>query len=278
MAQGVNTRPAEHAGKFNLAYGLLALVLGAAIATFVILATRGSGSGGSTPVAAGAASGWSTFRPQSLSGIAHHVEVRYRDAGHHQLVLAKASSPPEVLETPLTPTSTPNPAPAILPITGIALPAQPGQASPVVPGWTLLPAASSVEYQLCGLGPGCAIAGQGTSATGTSQFDMLRRQALEMTLYTLEYAPADSVVVLLPPLPGVSQHIAYFFQRSDLQAQLSQPLTAILPDADRASAAPLTPAQERAVDAVTRDHAFAYQYRPLLDGTFMITLQGLTGA
>jgi hypothetical protein len=277
VAQDVSTRPTDHTGKFNLAYGLLALVLGAAITTFVILATRGSGSADSTPGAAGS-SDWSTFRPQSLSGIAHHVELRYRDAGGRQLVLAKASSPPEVLETPLTPTSTANPAPAILPITGIALPARPGQESPVLPGWTLLPTSSSVEYQLCGLGPTCAIAGQGTSAAGTSQLDMLGRQALEMTLYTLEYAPADSVVVLLPPLPGISQHIAYFYQRSDLRAQLARPLTATLPDADRATAKSLTPAQVRAIDAITRDHAFAYQYRPLLDGTFMITLQGITGA
>src|SRR5262249_49182359 len=58
-------------------------------------------------------------------------------------------------------------------------------------------AAGTVMYTLCGLGTACSIAeGKPTVARG----QLLRREALELALYTFHYVDgANSALVLLPP-------------------------------------------------------------------------------
>ncbi len=102
---------------------------------------------------------------------------------------------------------------------------------------------NSVLYTLCGLGPHCSIA---TGKPSTARMLLLRREALELALYTFKYVDGtDNVVVLMPPRPGErnitlstgkstiaeNQGTALLFQRKDYEAQLSQPLTATLPEA-----------------------------------------------
>jgi hypothetical protein len=74
---------------------------------------------------------------------------------------------------------------------------------------------------------------------------LLRREALELALYTFKYVDGtDNVVVLMPPRPGErnitlstgksttagNQGTALLFQRKDYEAQLSQPLASTLPE------------------------------------------------
>lgn len=60
---------------------------------------------------------------------------------------------------------------------------------------------------------------------------MIRREALELALYTLKYAdPIDNVLVFVPPGPKEKRLTStLFFQRSDLSSSLSKPLRKTLP-------------------------------------------------
>ena len=54
----------------------------------------------------------------------------------------------------------------------------------------------SVMYVLCGTGENCAIDEGEPSA---DRYRLLRREALELALYSFKYTDADSVIALLPP-------------------------------------------------------------------------------
>jgi hypothetical protein len=82
-----------------------------------------------------------------------------------------------------------------------------------------------VLYQLCGLTPTCAIDhGKATVERGY----LMRREALELALYSFRYLDVKQVVVLIPPLPGKVQTVALYFRRDDVRAELSRPLTSSL--------------------------------------------------
>jgi hypothetical protein len=86
----------------------------------------------------------------------------------------------------------------------------------------------TVMYQLCGLGPRCAIA---KGRPSTERFLLLRREALELALYSFHYLDGiKNVVALLPPAPGEKPQNAMFFRKGDLAPALGQPLRATLPD------------------------------------------------
>ena len=79
MAEAVTRRP-RYGGRFGLAYFVLAVVVGAAVGTTIVLAGR-SGSDGKQA--------WSRWRPTGDDAartlqIAQHVSRRYRLAGGEQ--------------------------------------------------------------------------------------------------------------------------------------------------------------------------------------------------
>ena len=93
---------------------------------------------------------------------------------------------------------------------------------------TMFPGRTSVVYRLCGAGPGCTVApGQPSNQRHT----VLRREGLELALYTLHYSDADEVIVYLPPRAGAAPGTrgqALFFQRPGLTAPLRIPLDSTL--------------------------------------------------
>ncbi|HEX2015583.1 MAG TPA: hypothetical protein VGN69_02730, partial [Solirubrobacteraceae bacterium] len=95
-----------------------------------------------------------------------------------------------------------------------------------------------VLYRLCGLGPKCAI-DQGKAST--QRHLLLRREAVELALYSFRYiSDVNQVVVFLPPRAGQDPSQAVFFRPGDVASELSQPL--------RDSLAPAAPS----VTGVTR--------------------------
>jgi hypothetical protein len=85
----------------------------------------------------------------------------------------------------------------------------------------------SVLYVLCGLGPRCAI---NKGKPSVARFLLLRREALELALYSFRYLKGvDNVVALLPPAPGSKPENALFFQRGGLEPALDRPLGQTLP-------------------------------------------------
>ena len=103
---------------------------------------------------------------------------------------------------------------------------------------------TTAVYSLCGLGPSCAIA---TGVPSLARELLLRREALQLALYTFRYISGiDNVVALLPPARPAQQltkkppsasssnatvDIAVAFQRNALKPFLSRPLVDTLPEA-----------------------------------------------
>ncbi len=154
---------------------------------------------------------WSAWRP-SASGdgaadqIAARIGSRYRGSRGGQLVRVEGG-PLEVAGLPLR----------------VAL-REPGGA----PGTVSVLAGETVLYRLCGSGPDCAISG------GKPSFDrhlLLRREALELALYSLRYVDGvGQVVVFMPPRLGDQPSQALLFRRSAIGAELRKPLEATLVD------------------------------------------------
>jgi hypothetical protein len=122
----------------------------------------------------------------------------------------------------------------------------------------------SVMYVLCGAGKSCKITeGKASVSRGT----VLRREALELALYTLKYTdPIDNVVVFVPPGPKEKKlSKALFFRRQDLSAQLDEPLKRTLPQSRPPLPGRIDPAEKTTVDTLTAERL--YQYLGLANAT-----------
>ena len=215
--------------RFQLLFGvLLGVGMAAIVATVVVLA------GGRKPPDQAAAN-WANWRPSSSDGlqavnqIAEHVGQRYTLPSGNQLVGVRGGS----LEL------------AGLPVT-IAL-----QES----GNVKILDEKGVLFNLCGLGQNCAIK-EGKPTVARSL--VLRREALELSLYTFRYIKnVNQVVVILPPRKGQKPGFAMFFRRGDVGASLDRPLAATLPGTP-----PVPPdvpkAQQAFIDRLTSANLFAF--------------------
>jgi hypothetical protein len=81
-------------------------------------------------------------------------------------------------------------------------------------------------YRLCGLGPDCAIS---SGKASTQRHLLLRREALELALYSFRYLDdVHQIVVFMPPRLGQKPNQALFFREGDVAQELDRPLTASL--------------------------------------------------
>jgi hypothetical protein len=149
---------------------------------------------------------------------------------------------------------------------------------------------SSAVYNLCGLGSSCAI---NAGVASNARLLLLRREALELALYTLKYINGiQNVVAILPPgrttataqltskppLPGKTAasstvELAVVFQRAGLQRYLSRPLNQTLPEqlppaVDQMPSAP----EAELVSVLTGEALFQQQLIQAQDGSNVIVL------
>ena len=234
--------------RFQLLFGvLLGVAMAAIVATVVVVA---GGRKGPDP---GAAS-WASWRPTASDGlaavnqIADHVGQRYTLPSGNQLVGVRGGS----LEL------------AGLPVT-IALQEQ---------GSVKILDDKGVLFNLCGLGPNCAIK-EGKPTVARSL--VLRREALELALYTFRYiSNVDQVVVILPPRKGQKPTYAMFFRRGDVSASLDRPLAATLPG--NPPVPPKVPkAQQLFIDRLTSGNLFAFTPQEGGDAHVYLVLSPPTG-
>jgi hypothetical protein len=217
--------PAPHAPRFQFLLGALGAA-GAAIALSLALAP--------TPKAGPP---WSLWKPSGdvdpAVQIAEHVAPQYALSHGHPLV--SVSGGPQAIggQPVVVALRSSGSSPAALPENGVL-------------------------YQLCGEGPNCSIPGKATNARGL----LVRREALELALYTFRYVSgASQVLVTYPPRPpakgakGSSEEAlsaastqargrALLFRPGDLAPELSRPL-----DATLAGTAPTLATVERAPEA-----------------------------
>jgi hypothetical protein len=188
-----------HKARFRLVFAVLGALLGAAISAAFVLAVSGQ-----RPKEID----WSAWRPSSggaggAQQIADHVAPLYRLSSGDQLVGVRGSDL-QLADLPVT-----------VAIRGAG------------DGSIKLSDGDGVLYTLCGLGPKCSIR---TGKATIARHLLLRREALELALYSFRYIPGlDQVVVMLPPRKGDPPSQALLFRKDDVKPELDRPLRATFP-------------------------------------------------
>ncbi|HEY6029870.1 MAG TPA: hypothetical protein VIU44_04880 [Gaiellaceae bacterium] len=248
----------SYGARFRFAYVGLALVVGAAVAVLVVVLLQGRPAAGPH---------WSTWKPPSGSrldqaaAIAGHVAPEYRlTTGGAELVAVQAHAP-EIQNVP---------------VEAVVVRGASGSSQ----DYKITSTKNAVSYVLCGLGTRCAI----TSGTPTvARARLLRREALELALYTFKYVDGvDAVIALLPPPPKDSSvNWALFFKKSDFHAELSQPLSRTLPAPLKGKLSPSSVvgnSDQQVVEKLTRPYWYTSQFQQLQDGNAVLVLDPLIAA
>ncbi len=246
-------RSAAYGARFTIIYVALALVAGVGVGAFIVQASE--------PDPAPPAK-WSTWEPTGSDvaqarQIADQVAKRYRLPDGKQAVAAIVS-PPKI--------STKD---GDVPISTIAIRPDTSTGKKEESAVDIISAGSSLQYDLCGLGPGCSIA-SGTASD--ARHALLRREALELALYTFKYVDGvDSVSVFLPPPPGdqTSPPTSVFLRKSDLASQLRVPLTSSI-----ASKTPtvgtMSKRETELIDRLTLPRLYSFDVQQAQDGSAVI--------
>ena len=261
--------PSPYRARFGFVTGaLLGCGIAAAVLLLVILTSGG-------PREEGLARDWSTWHPdttdsfQGADEIAKHVQDTYRNEKKKPLASVIAG-PIAFGQIPLT----------------VAIPSGDNVQAVYGPG---------VQYTLGGSGKGGLLK---DSKPSKARHRLLRREALELALYSFRYLPnVTMVVTLLPPAPKVEQvhpkpkgkkaaakaakarakepryqEQAMFYRPGDLKPQLEVPL--------KFTMNPRTPTiagfrgeEARRVDSLTLSNLFEYVRQPGQDGRAYLVLQ-----
>jgi hypothetical protein len=242
--------------RFAVFYVLLAIVAGAGVGALLVLVGRGS------PAPAPA---WSSWEPtgsaeRRAAQIGDHVGDQYRLPSGNPLAAVTYSGPPTVT----------GPDGSTFQVRAIAVRPDTTGGRAEADDIDTVSAQNTVMYTLCGLGSSCSIA-EGKASIERGQ--LLRREALELALYSFTYLRGvDSTLVLLPPRPDGRAASAVFIERGDVGGELDRPL-------DQTLTAPLTPAvgeiqpdEQRVVDRTTRSRLYEYSYLQAQDGSPVMVL------
>lgn len=236
--------------RFSYAYLVLAGLLGVAVGTFIVLVERPA------PLPPPP---WSTWQPSySDRGsrqlqIANHVAAQYHLTGGKKLVNVVVRDP----------TSLPDPINDV----AIARTLNPKQQSDVL---AVEASSKTAMYILCGDGPKCSIKeGKPSLARGA----VLRREALELALYSFRYLKGtDSVVAFFPPQKGQDLSHVYFFSKEEFSKQLDKPLQRTLPQTESQVPGRLNARERRLVDSLTVPRQFRFTLRREQNGGNVLVL------
>lgn len=266
------TPPARR--RFRVTLAVLTGIGVAAVAIAIAVASNGNTHNGVPNT------NWSSWKPSSsgtegVSEIAQHVAAYYR---------ANQASALDVV-TPLSVTSTDSS--GVTTGSGLTVAVSPGSkssSSSAVSSELELLGGKTVAYNVCGLGAkNCTLGGKPSS----SRLLLLRREALELALYTFTYVSGtDNVLVVLPPgktepsssKTGKPVTVTVLFVKQELQQWLNQPLRNTLalypPDV---SELPLwsKSAEASMVDQLTARGLFSEQVQSQQEGGRLLVLSPL---
>jgi hypothetical protein len=243
--------------RFGIIYVLLAALVGGGAGAFIVLATR---------PAPEQEAAWSQWRPEGRvnaypAEIADHVAARYRLPSGKQLVGVIAGKA-EIQNLPLR---------AVLIQHEATNPTKADDIEVVEVG-------NGVIYNLCGAGAKCSIAEGDPSA---QRAQLLRREALELALYTFKYIEdIDSVIALMPFNLGEpadesdDTSTVVFLQKKDVQPQLEVPLSQTLSPGTRTT---IAAAEAQIVDRLTRQRQYLYDIQPTQDLSAVLRLSPIVG-
>jgi hypothetical protein len=260
VSRAERARRSAYRSRFAAVYVLLAAVVGVAVGSFIVLAGRED----PPPPPR-----WSDWEPTGssearLKQIADRVSGHYRLRSGNELAAALVTSP-QVTSPDQSGSRT-----VSVPVSAIAVRPDTSRGQAEESDIDFVPASSHIYFILCGLGDRCSI---NEGSPSTARHELLRREALELSLYTFKYVDGiDSVTVFLPPNPSPEgTPTAVFLKRSDVKEQLKLPLASTL--------APTTPrigemAQNEltTVNDLTLPRLYAYDYTQAQDGSAILVL------
>jgi hypothetical protein len=215
--------------KFSLAYAIIAAVF-----VFGIVGSAMAIAG----VRPGAPARWSSFKPsgdrlQKAQSIADYVAPGYKLDDQQQMVVVSARDAGVGSQ----------------PIQFVAVPGR--------DQYEIINGTQTVAYEMCGLGDHCAIA---SGSPSTDRDRLLRREALEIALYTFKYVgDTDAVVVFMPPPPGAATSWALLFQKQDYRPELGHPITKTLSEPAPDPSALASSSERDLVEQLTSRTRYAYK-------------------
>jgi hypothetical protein len=276
-----------HTSRFRAAIVILGALAVAAVIAAVVIASQGRGAAPSTL-------SWSLWKPtdtgaQGAREIADYIAPNYRISAADQL---------DVVTVVNLESSAAQQAAAQAQANGTSAGAQSGLQVAVrtsaSSSQVRLLGGSTVAYNLCGIGgKNCSI---GVGKPSTDRLLLLRREALELALYTFKYiSGTDNVLAVLPP--GHAQatskpskthsageasasakpvDIAVLFQRQELAPLLAHPVDLILPEQQPPTVAQMPEAPEaNLVAQATSRGLFSEQLQHAQDGSSLMVLAPL---
>lgn len=242
---------AVHGGRFMIGYAVVVLMVGVLIAALAFM-TREETS-------PAAQSNWASWQPnesgfQGVRQIASEVSSRYKGATGEQLA-AVTAAPGEVQGLPLR---------YVAIRAGANSGLEAGDIRMVEPGET-------VVFAFCGLGGqrNCALPGEATEARGL----LLRREALELSLYAFKHdEDLNTVISLLPP-PAENTNLAVFLQRHMVAEALNKPLGATLAERRQIFLGDVEGAEARTVNKYTELQFFRSAFELAPDQSVVLNLE-----
>jgi len=259
-------------GRFGFMTGVLAGCAVAAVALLAVLLAGDDGRPGGASTGEGLAADWSPWHPRNTTSISGAQEIAKRIEGTYKDARSKKLSTVEGGPIALNKT---------LPVS-VAIPSA-GDRFTIVQGL-------GVQYKLSGFGKGGRLQGTHPSA---ERRRLLRREALELSLYSFRYLPdVTMVVTLLPPAPKAEQvhpkraakakraakgaaedyqDQALFFRPGDLRKQLERPLAETM--ATKAPELDALAGQEaKRIDKLTLSNLFTFEHIQQQDGSIYLVL------
>jgi hypothetical protein len=239
--------------RFTILYAFLGVAVLASIGGVVLAAT--GGHVGSGPAA------WSSWKPadsgqNGAKQIAAHVAREYHLPSGAQLVEVFAK-PPSV-----------SPGSQNIPLHYVVKQGKGQNGEPIA-----ISSGDTIQYSLCGLGDSCAIA---TGTPSVQRGTLVRREILELALYTFKYmSGVKNVIAFMPPTPGSTPKYTVFLQRSDLDTQLKVPLTQTL-----STKTPLpntiTRREQQTIDSTTESKVYSYSLSQTQTGEAVLVLSPIS--
>jgi hypothetical protein len=244
-------------GRFLGAYLVLGLLGGAAIAGAFVLFT------GSERDSTGDWAAWHPVGDEATYGqqIADRVARRYRTADGDQIV-GVVPGPPEVQG----PESS-------VKVEAVLIQAPNASSSDDIHA---LSTDDSYMYLLCGLGNSCTVPGTASE----ERHRLLRREALELALYTFKYMDGMKTVIALLPPPAGSEASpnAVFLEKGDVKTEMSRPLAETIGRPDAETLVEVPELETVRVDRLTLPFVFDYQFAGLPNQTAALILSPVKSA
>jgi hypothetical protein len=125
-------------------------------------------------------------------------------------------------------------------------------------------------YALCGLGPDCSIK---SGKPSHRRHLLVRREALELALYTFRYVKdVDLVAALLPPAKGKRPEHVMVFRKQELEPALDRPLSHTLPGPPP-KVKDIGSAEVDTLERLTAGSLFEFEVQPAQDASVVLLIK-----